>query len=121
MVEHPTCSHNPKVAGSNPAPATMSDEGLADVEAANPFRLPRLHPGTLLHRRPADQRRASSARDSRRHRARPLRRRLPREDGVGSAPVLADGPFIIVPDAGHAVSEPGILHHPIEATDGFAR
>src|SRR5215475_7768661 len=38
-------THNPKVAGSNPAPATMNDEGLADVEAANPFRLPRLHPG----------------------------------------------------------------------------
>src|SRR5947199_8709320 len=38
-------SHNPKVAGSNPAPATMNDEGLADVRAANPFRLPRLHPG----------------------------------------------------------------------------
>jgi proline iminopeptidase len=28
--------------------------------------------------------------------------------------------FIVVPDAGHAVSEPGILHHLIEATDGFA-
>ena len=41
----PLRSHNPKVAGSNPAPATMNDEGLADVEAANPFRLPRLHPG----------------------------------------------------------------------------
>jgi hypothetical protein len=38
-------AHNPKVVGSNPAPATMNDEGLADVEAANPFRLPRLHPG----------------------------------------------------------------------------
>ena len=38
-------AHNPKVAGSNPAPATMSDEGLADAGAANPFRLPRLHPG----------------------------------------------------------------------------
>src|SRR5438093_6600362 len=38
-------AHNPKVAGSNPAPATMNDEGLADVAAANPFRLPRLHPG----------------------------------------------------------------------------
>jgi hypothetical protein len=37
--------HNPKVAGSNPAPATMNDEGLADVAAASPFRLPRLHPG----------------------------------------------------------------------------
>jgi len=24
----------------------MNDEGLADVEAASPFRLPRLHPGT---------------------------------------------------------------------------
>ena len=41
----PCCTHNPKVAGSNPAPATMNDEGLADVAAANPFRLPRLHPG----------------------------------------------------------------------------
>src|SRR5262245_20353996 len=29
--------HNPKVAGSNPAPATMNDEGLADVETADPF------------------------------------------------------------------------------------
>jgi proline iminopeptidase len=29
--------------------------------------------------------------------------------------------FIMVPDAGHAVSEPGILHHLIEATDAFAR
>ena len=27
------------------APATMNDEGLADAAAANPFRLPRLHPG----------------------------------------------------------------------------
>ena len=33
-------AHNPKVAGSNPAPATLENEGLADVEAANPFRLP---------------------------------------------------------------------------------
>jgi hypothetical protein len=38
-------AHNPKVAGSNPAPATIRFEGLADVEAASPFRLPRLHPG----------------------------------------------------------------------------
>ena len=38
-------AHNPKVAGSNPGPATMNDEGLADAAAANPFRLPRLHPG----------------------------------------------------------------------------
>src|SRR5262245_11148513 len=37
--------HNPKVVGSNPTPATMNDEGLADASAANPFRLPRLHPG----------------------------------------------------------------------------
>lgn len=29
--------------------------------------------------------------------------------------------FIMVPDAGHAVSEPGITHHLIEATDSFAR
>jgi proline iminopeptidase len=29
--------------------------------------------------------------------------------------------FIMVPDAGHAVSEPGITHHLIEATDAFAR
>jgi proline iminopeptidase len=28
--------------------------------------------------------------------------------------------FHIVPDAGHAYDEPGILHHLIEATDGFA-
>ena len=34
------CPHNPKVVGSNPTPATMNDEGLADVEAANPFRYP---------------------------------------------------------------------------------
>ena len=26
-------------------PATTNDEGLADLAAANPFRLPRLHPG----------------------------------------------------------------------------
>src|SRR5437867_11141691 len=38
--------HNPKVAGSNPAPATIENEGLADARAANPFRLPRLHPGS---------------------------------------------------------------------------
>src|SRR5881409_921629 len=37
--------HNPKVAGSNPAPATIDNEGLADARTANPFRLPRLHPG----------------------------------------------------------------------------
>ncbi len=29
--------------------------------------------------------------------------------------------LIIVPDAGHAASEPGIRHHLIKATDGFAR
>ncbi|RNL85505.1 prolyl aminopeptidase [Halostreptopolyspora alba] len=29
--------------------------------------------------------------------------------------------FHLVDDAGHAFSEPGILHHLIEATDGFAR
>ena len=29
----------PKVAGSNPTSATMNDEGLADAEAANHFRL----------------------------------------------------------------------------------
>jgi proline iminopeptidase len=28
--------------------------------------------------------------------------------------------FILVPDAGHAFTEPGILHHLIEATDAFA-
>jgi proline iminopeptidase len=28
--------------------------------------------------------------------------------------------FVVVPDAGHAVSEPGILHHLVEATDAFA-
>ena len=28
--------------------------------------------------------------------------------------------FIVVPDAGHAGTEPGILHHLIEATDRFA-
>ena len=28
-----------------PAPATIEDEGLADARAADPFRLPRLHPG----------------------------------------------------------------------------
>src|SRR5215470_20295577 len=41
-------AHNPKVAGSNPAPATMNDEGLAERTAANPLRLPRLHPGIGL-------------------------------------------------------------------------
>jgi hypothetical protein len=33
-------SHNPKVAGSNPAPATTNDDGLADAKAASPFCLP---------------------------------------------------------------------------------
>jgi pimeloyl-ACP methyl ester carboxylesterase len=28
--------------------------------------------------------------------------------------------FHLVPDAGHAFGEPGILHRPIEATDAFA-
>ena len=28
--------------------------------------------------------------------------------------------FVMVPDAGHAFTEPGILHHLIEATDSFA-
>ena len=41
----PCCTHNPKVAGSNPAPATIDDEGLADAHTASPFRLPGLHPG----------------------------------------------------------------------------
>src|SRR5207244_8405091 len=44
----PCCTHNPKVAGSNPAPATMNDEGLADATAASPSRLPRLHPGITI-------------------------------------------------------------------------
>ncbi|RDI59451.1 prolyl aminopeptidase [Microvirga subterranea] len=29
--------------------------------------------------------------------------------------------FIMVPDAGHAATEPGIAHHLVEATDAFAR
>src|SRR6266508_4488909 len=33
----PGRAHSPKVAGSNPAPATTNDEGLADATAANPF------------------------------------------------------------------------------------
>src|SRR5689334_24189332 len=33
-------AHNPKVAGSNPAPATIDDEGLADAKAASPFLYP---------------------------------------------------------------------------------
>ena len=43
-----TVAHNPKVAGSNPAPATIDDDGLA-VFAADPFVVsaPILHP---LHR-----------------------------------------------------------------------
>ena len=50
LVGHPEerPAHNPKVAGSNPAPATMNDEGLVDAATASPFRLPRLHPGKLL-------------------------------------------------------------------------
>jgi len=34
-----------RVHNSYRAPATMKNEGLADASAANPFRLPRLHPG----------------------------------------------------------------------------
>ena len=30
--------HNQKITGSNAAPATIDDEGLADAETANPFR-----------------------------------------------------------------------------------
>src|SRR5437660_2657184 len=52
-------AHNPKVAGSNPAPATIDDEGLADARAANPFpvpglgaRLPRLSTGDASFFRP---------------------------------------------------------------------
>src|SRR2546422_8042854 len=37
----PEPTHNPKVAGSNPAPATIDGEGLADASGANPLRLPR--------------------------------------------------------------------------------
>jgi hypothetical protein len=54
-------AHNPKVAGSNPAPATMNDEGLADAGAANPFRLPRLHPGIATSR---SMRRPDASQDS---------------------------------------------------------
>ena len=43
----PKTTQNPKVAGSNPAPATMNDEGVADREPVSPFRLPRLHPGSI--------------------------------------------------------------------------
>jgi len=35
--------------------------------------------------------------------------------------IWPEAEFIMVPDAGHAVNEPGILHHLIEATDAFAR
>jgi len=38
-------SHNPKVVGSNPTPATKNSKELADVQAANPFALPRNYPG----------------------------------------------------------------------------
>ena len=44
----PCCTHNPKVVGSNPTPATMNDEGLTDASAVSPFRVPRLHPGIGL-------------------------------------------------------------------------
>ena len=46
----PLRSHNPKVAGSNPTPATMNDEGLADVEAANPFAFTQTSPRNRLQR-----------------------------------------------------------------------
>src|SRR5437660_5432962 len=72
-------THNPKVAGSNPAPATMNDEGLADAEAASPFRLPRLHPGIGMS---AWLRRAAGKRRPRRYLADiPHQRQTPREDG----------------------------------------
>src|SRR6266849_4004202 len=38
-------THDPKAVGSNPAPATIDDERLADAGAADPLALPRLHPG----------------------------------------------------------------------------
>src|SRR5207245_6551280 len=68
----PSCTHNPKVAGSNPAPATTHDEGLADASAANPFRLPRLHPesaspsklSTQGRRRRRDRRASNGSNDN---------------------------------------------------------
>src|SRR2546422_6818972 len=48
----PEPTHNPKVAGSNPAPATIDGEGFADAAPANPFRLPRLHSGIAKRWRP---------------------------------------------------------------------
>src|SRR5713226_1167848 len=49
----------PKVAGSNPAPATIDDEGLADAAAANPFRYPGFTQELVgVRRAPALQRRA---------------------------------------------------------------
>ena len=61
------CPHNPKVAGSNPAPATIDDEGLADAAAASPFRLPRIHPGIASARedRPDQTRQHDKADDGR--------------------------------------------------------
>src|SRR5207245_10826166 len=71
-------AHNPKVAGSNPAPATMNDKGLADAEAASPFRLPRLRPGIGMS---AWLRRAAGKRRRRRQLADiPHQRQTPRED-----------------------------------------
>src|SRR5881296_1163944 len=47
----PSCTHNPKVAGSNPAPATIDDEGLADVAPLTPFVYPDFTQ-ELVQRRP---------------------------------------------------------------------
>src|SRR3989442_10320422 len=41
----PSCTHNPKVAGSNPAPATKRNRALEDADPPRPFRLPRVCPG----------------------------------------------------------------------------
>ena len=82
-------AHNPKVAGSNPAPATMNDEALADVSAANPFRLPRLHPG-MAERATMQHAWAADGRERRSRAAHDFHRPLPRLVGRGQVGV-ADG------------------------------
>ena len=60
-------------------------------------------------------------RHSRRDRAWPLRCGDAGQDRLRSRPRLAGSELRIVPDAGHAMTEPGIVHELVAATDGFAR
>jgi len=84
-------------------------------------RVPLLRQSRLLQRRrPAHRRRPSPQRHPRRDRARSLRRGDAGQDRLRSFRAWPGARLRVVPDAGHAMTEPGIVHELVAATKAFA-